>query len=171
MPNIVLIGFSHCGKSTFGKALAKKLQRPFIDTDKLLLEGTSFSKARNLYQKLGEDKFRNLETEKIKLLAEQDGLVIATGGGTVLKFENHSLLQKNGQLIYLATPAKILWQRIKKHGIPAYLSANTNPYQAFLQVYAERESIYQALANDIVATQQKTYSQILTELIALARAI
>ena len=81
MKNIVLIGMPGCGKSTFGKRMAKRLQLPFYDADTVLEEREQ--RTIKAFFAESEDAFRAAETRTLAYLAECDGAVIATGGGVV----------------------------------------------------------------------------------------
>jgi len=100
--NIVLIGLPGAGKTSVGERLARKLSRPFFDTDRLIGDVPS------LLQTEGEEAFRRKETEVLRFLANETGAVIATGGGAVLRDENVALLQKNGRLLFLDRPVNDL---------------------------------------------------------------
>ncbi|MGC3989050.1 MAG: shikimate kinase [Chthoniobacteraceae bacterium] len=89
--NIVLIGFMGSGKSSVGRLLARLLAGRFVDTDQLVVKQAG-CEITELFQKQGEDHFRQLETEALTSLRGQTGLVIATGGGIVLRPENVALL-------------------------------------------------------------------------------
>ena len=101
--NIVLSGMSLAGKTTLGTLLAKKLDRVLEDTDQMIIR-----KEQRLITEIfatdGEKYFRDLETEMARTLAPQTGLVIATGGGAILRQENVDALKKNGCIIFLDRP-------------------------------------------------------------------
>ncbi len=164
MFNIILIGFSHCGKTSSGKLLAEKLGYPFIDTDQLMLVGTEFKTSRELHKALGNAAFRDLEAEKIAALNEYENTVIATGGGAVLMPANQEILSQLGKLVYLVNTAEILWARIKRHGIPSYLSSADDPYAAFLELYKERDAVYRRVADLLVDTQNKSPERVAAQL-------
>ena len=98
--NIVLIGMPGAGKSTVGRLIAKDLMRTFVDTDMLITEREKMRPAEIISEK-GESYFRNVETEIIKEISSRNGLVIATGGGAVLKPENVIYLKNNGVLFFI----------------------------------------------------------------------
>ena len=100
--NIVLIGMPGSGKSTVGKVLAKKLGRPFEDTDAWITE--RYGDIPAIFEKHGEAHFRDLESEAVKALSAQSGRVIATGGGAVLRAENLAFLRQNGKIYFLDRP-------------------------------------------------------------------
>ena len=98
--NIVLIGMPGCGKTTVGKELAKAINKEFIDTDEEIVKREGIS-IPEIFKALGEAGFRKIESEIIKDVAARQGLVIATGGGAVLKEENTKLLKGNGIVFFL----------------------------------------------------------------------
>ena len=98
--NIVLIGMPASGKSSVGKILSKKLDMPFIDTDTEIEKKISCS-ISEFFAREGEEAFRNIESEVICDLAAKQGLIIATGGGAILKNQNVTCLKQNGVLYFL----------------------------------------------------------------------
>ncbi|MGN0494494.1 MAG: shikimate kinase [Acutalibacteraceae bacterium] len=101
--NIVLIGMPGCGKTTIGKAVAKETKKEFIDTDDEIVKNTGRS-IPEIFQKYGEKKFREIESEVIKEVSARQSSVIATGGGAVLNPENVSLLKENGLIVFIDRP-------------------------------------------------------------------
>lgn len=105
--NIVLVGMPSSGKTTVGKIIAQKLDFSFVDTDEFIVE----KEGRNIvdiFANDGEQYFRNCETEAIRETAKKQSLVIATGGGAVLKKENIELLKENGKIYFLDRPLDLL---------------------------------------------------------------
>lgn len=104
--NIVLIGMPSCGKSAIGKKTAEILNRDFIDTDELF-EKTYGKTPEQIIVSMGENVFRQMETEVIKNIVKGNS-VISTGGGIVTKKENISLLKRNGVIIYIERALNLL---------------------------------------------------------------
>ena len=100
MQNIVLVGMPGCGKSTVGKLLAEKTGKAFVDADDKIVELAGKS-IPDIFSQDGEEVFRNLETQALKALGKQSGLIIATGGGCVTKDRNYPLLHQNGTILWL----------------------------------------------------------------------
>lgn len=106
--NIVLIGMPSCGKTTVGKHLAAKLDKPFFDTDEEI-EKQAGRKISDIFREDGEETFRRLEANVIRTIArETSGAVIATGGGAVLREENIRALKRSGRLYFLDRPTEQL---------------------------------------------------------------
>lgn len=147
--NLILFGFKGCGKTHFGKLLAKQLHRPFIDTDDLL--STLFAKKtgeqhtpRTIHAQIGEAPFRALESEALQDLKDKKGVIIALGGGTVLDATNVALLQGIGCLVYLCASAATLQKRIANDNLPAFLDEK-DPTASFLTIFQERKSLYESI--------------------------
>ncbi len=99
MENIILIGMPGSGKSTIGKFLAAETGRLFVDSDEEIVKKIGDIPA--FFAKNGEEVFRKVETEVLKELGKQSGLVLATGGGVVTREENYRLLHQNGRMFWL----------------------------------------------------------------------
>jgi len=110
---VILVGYMGSGKTTLGKKLSEKLAIPFIDSDQAI-EKKMNKTIVQLFEELGEHKFRILETEFIHGLSNTSSFVLATGGGLPCFFDNILLLNDLGLTIYLKTSSEILANRILK---------------------------------------------------------
>ncbi|WP_346665137.1 shikimate kinase [uncultured Mailhella sp.] len=108
MKNLVLIGLSGCGKSTFGRKLAKRLRLPLLDTDVMIEKKTGRS-IPDIFAADGESGFRDIESACAREAAAVQGAVISTGGGMILREENMKELSKNGLVVFIDRhPSRIL---------------------------------------------------------------
>lgn len=105
--NIVLTGMPGCGKTTVGKLLAAALGRELVDTDEEIVRRAGMP-VTEIFSAFGESGFREKEAAVIRETAARQGLVIATGGGAVLRPENVALLKENGRLFFLDRPLEKL---------------------------------------------------------------
>lgn len=150
--NIILFGLPGVGKSAVAKSLAADHGWKFIETDEYVEKyyKNAYCKAlscRQIYRKLGEAKFRELEYQVLLSLFGSKSTVISLGGGTVNKPGNIVLLKSIGSLIYLTGNRKLIFDRLmSKGGIPAYLDAK-NPYESFIKLADQREKIYDEAAD------------------------
>lgn len=110
--NIFLIGFMGSGKTSVGRKISNILKLKFCDMDEEIEKNYGMT-ISEIFNKLGEDYFRGIETETLKRIAKEAGQVISTGGGVVLKEENWDVLNHNGITVYLKAPVDVLWSRIK----------------------------------------------------------
>ena len=139
--NIVLTGMPGSGKTTVGKLLAEALGRKFVDTDVLIAEKTGLSPAE-IITRQGEPAFRDLETQVIRDLASETGIVIATGGGAVLRGENVDFLRMNGKVFFLNRPVEQL--------MPTADRPLSSSREAILKRYEERYPIYCTTADVVI---------------------
>ena len=143
--NVVLTGMPGSGKSTVGKLLAEEMGRPFWDTDVLIEEKTGKTPAE-IIRNQGEKVFRDIETEVIQELSSQNGSVIATGGGAVLRPKNVELLRSNSTIYFLDRPAEQL--------IPTQDRPLSSTKDAILERYRERYPIYKAAADAVIPNSE-----------------
>ena len=108
MKNLVLIGLSGCGKSTFGRRLAKRLRLPLLDTDVMIDKKTGRT-IPDIFAADGESGFRDIESACAREAAAVQGAVISTGGGMILREENMKELSQNGLVVFIDRhPSRIL---------------------------------------------------------------
>lgn len=140
--NLVLIGMMGCGKSTCGRMLARALGRKFVDTDALIeqRQGRAISQ---IFAQEGEDYFRDLESAVAAELSREDGLVIATGGGIILREENVAALRENGFVVWLNRPAEQIFDSVSMAGRPLAQAGKA----AFVERFTQREEKYRAAAH------------------------
>ncbi len=157
---IVLVGPMGAGKTTLGKKLAKSLSVEFLDTDKLISK--DHGPITSLFENLGEQAFREIETNVLRHALSKDA-VIATGGGIVLRDANRELL-KNHRVIFLDSSAKHVLPKINVEKRPLLKS---NP-DAWGEIYNQRLPLYKEVAKETLFTGGKPVSVALKELIELA---
>jgi shikimate kinase len=110
--SVVLLGYRGCGKTTIGRKLADRMWIEFVDTDDLIVAAAGKT-IREIFESDGEEKFRDLETEAVKVACSKPDRVIALGGGAVLREENRALLRSLPHArIYLRCEASELLKRI-----------------------------------------------------------
>ncbi len=134
--NLILIGMPGCGKTTLGSALAKALDRPFLDAD-LELTARAGRSPEEIIRREGEEAFRKRETEILADLGKGSGAVIATGGGCVTRPENRDLLRQNGRVFWVRRDVS----RLPTAGRPLSQTAGT------AELYRRRKDLYAAFAD------------------------
>jgi shikimate kinase len=110
--NIFLIGFMGAGKSSVGRILSDTLNLAYCDIDEEIEERYEM-KIYEIFQKFGEDYFRDIETQALRDILNDTRRVIATGGGVVLREENWEIMERAGITVYLRASLDSLWSRIK----------------------------------------------------------
>jgi shikimate kinase len=148
--NIFLIGLMGAGKTTVGRALARKLNKRFIDSDHEIEARTGVS-IPLIFEIEGEASFRQRESEVIRDLTGQSEIVLATGGGAILKPENRQYLKTRGTVIYLRASVNNILQRTS-HDKNRPLLQTADPRQRLEQLAREREPYYLEIADFVVET-------------------
>ncbi len=157
--NIILIGMPGCGKSALGRQTAKQLNMKFVDMDEEI-EKTEGRKISDIFEKDGEDYFRDVETRCLeKLLGIET--VIATGGGVVVRDENISLLKNSGAaVVFIDRPIEKIMADINTSSRPL-LKDGAERLKA---LHNERNEKY-LLASNIRVMNDKTCDDAVAEII------
>ncbi|MFB0936208.1 MAG: shikimate kinase [Propionivibrio sp.] len=146
--NIYLVGLMGAGKTTIGRSLAKRLSLSFVDTDKEIEARTGVS-IPTIFEIEGEDGFRKREAQIIAEMSARSGLVVATGGGGVLRVENRANMRASGFVVYLNVPPQTLWERTRNDRNRPLLQV-ADPLLKLNQLFAIRDPLYREVANLIV---------------------
>jgi shikimate kinase len=166
MDKIILLGPKHCGKTSIGRAIARKIRGCFIDIDNLIAENTSKS-PRKLYRE-GIGVFKTVEVHSLKQALDDDAVTIATGGGVVDNSEAVALLRdvRDVRLVYLDVRAKTAWERISEDGdeLPPFLNTAT-PQETHHTLHERRAAVYRHLANQIIEADLKTIEEIVCQIL------
>ena len=163
--NIVLCGMMGVGKSVVGAALARRAGARWVDTDQMITE--KCGEIATIFEQFGEEYFRNLEVETVKALVQEDGLVISTGGGLVLREENVSLLKQNGKIVWLRGKVDTLTKRLSEDKTRPLLKTDRGCLQEKLTKMLEnRAPIYERIADFAVDIDGKAPEEIAMEIVA-----
>jgi shikimate kinase len=138
--SIVLIGFMGVGKSSTGKALARKTGLPRFDTDEIVSKRLGLS-IPEIFAMVGEEKFRDTETEVLVQLADAAPGIIVTGGGIVLRPENVKILRELGKIVSLEADAETLFRRISRRATRPLLQTE-NPRATLMELLRVRDPLY-----------------------------
>ncbi|MGI4848427.1 MAG: bifunctional shikimate kinase/3-dehydroquinate synthase AroKB [Janthinobacterium lividum] len=161
--NIFLVGLMGSGKTTIGRALAKKLNKRFIDSDHEI-EARTGATIPLIFEIEGEELFRQREAEVIRDLTLQDNIVLATGGGAVLNAENRAYLKSRGTVIYLRASVSSILQRTS-HDKNRPLLQTADPRRRIEELSRQREPLYREVAHLVIETGRPNV-QWLAQLIA-----
>jgi len=152
--NLFLVGLMGAGKSTLGRQIARRLGLAFVDAD-IELERRLGVSIPTIFEIEGEKAFRDREEALIAELTGRDHVVLATGGGVVVRAASREHLHENGTVVYLhATPA-MLWERIK-HSRNRPMLKVADPRGRLDVLYAERDPLYRSIADHVVESERET---------------
>ncbi len=167
---IVIIGPKGSGKSLIGKMLSHEIGLKFYDTDEVLEEyyyklTNNRLSFREIYREVGREEFGSIEYEAIKTLEEQDYCVISTGGSAFLNSDIRRILRARGSIIiYIHAELDILWERIIKNGIPAYLEGVDDPKLTFSNRIITNYEVCSVYSDIIYNTSYKSPEEIVGDI-------
>lgn len=163
--HLVLVGPMGAGKTTVGERCARRLGRPFVDTDDVVvaLGGASIPE---LFAARGEAGFRALERQAVgDVSASPEPLVIACGGGAVLDADNRRRLRANGVVVWLHAPAPVLAARVGG-GDGRPLLAGRDPQDVLARIVEARVDAYSAAAHAEVDTDGRSVDEVADAVLA-----
>ena len=143
--NIILIGMMGCGKTTVGRLLARRLNRPLADTD-ALIEQRQGRPIPDIFARDGEAAFRALELELCRELGGQEGLIVACGGGLPTQEEAIAALKENGLVFWLDRDPRETYDSLDVSGRPLAQGGRED----FVRRYEVRSPIYHRWANYVI---------------------
>ncbi|MFF7061745.1 shikimate kinase AroK [Pseudomonas sp. NPDC008258] len=153
MRNLILVGPMGAGKSTIGRLLAKELRLLFKDSDKEI-ELRCGANIPWIFDKEGEPGFRDREQAMIAELCELDGVVLATGGGAVMREANRQALHQGGRVIYLhASVEQQVGRTARDRNRPLLRTAN--PEATLRALLEARDPLYREIADVVVETDER----------------
>ena len=163
MKNIVLIGFMGTGKTSVGRLIAARLNRPFIDLDKKI-EAEQNTSISEIFEKYGEEKFRQIESELIAKVSRYTNTVISTGGGAMLRYENRKRLMKNSVIVSLTASVETIIERTSRTNKRPLLDVE-NKEEKISKLLQERSAIY-GQADYIIDTSFYSMQHVAEKIIA-----
>ena len=143
--NLFLIGPMAVGKTSIGKLLARELNLEFFDSDQEI-EKRAGAEIAWIFDVEGEEKFRERESNTLDELTQRDGILLATGGGSVLREENRRILQSRGIVVFLDTTLDTQIRRTAKDRKRPLLQ-NTNHREVLSELKDARDPIYNEVAD------------------------
>ncbi len=149
--NLVLTGFMGTGKSTIGRMIAARLNRPFVDMD-VEIERRAGQSIPEIFATRGEEAFRQMERDLCRELAGQRGLVIATGGGALVDPTNRERMIASGIVICLQASPEGLLARLRAEASTRPLLHSDDPAARIRELLAARAEAYDALPYHIDTT-------------------
>lgn len=160
--NIFLVGLMGAGKTSVGRLLAKRFCKTFYDCDQEIEHRTGV-KIPVVFEIEGEEGFRARETAVLKELATLNDIVLATGGGAVLREENRRALMQNGTVVYLRASLDDLWQRTR-HDRNRPLLQTADPRAKLEELFAQRDPLYREVAAIVVDTGNQSLGNLANRL-------
>ena len=152
--NIFLVGLMGSGKTTIGKLLARRRGLEFIDSDHEIVARCGVS-IPTIFEIEGEEGFRKREASVIDELSLRRGIVLATGGGAVLRPENRGHLKSRGAVVYLKCQPRELYLRTR-HDKNRPLLQIDDPLRKLQELFAARHALYMASADIVLESGRQS---------------
>ena len=162
--NIFLIGLMGAGKTTLGKKLAQDLQCQFYDSDHVIMDRTGVS-IPTIFELEGEEGFRDREEKVINELTEKQGIVLATGGGSVKSRETRNRLSARGVVVYLETTIEKQLARTQRDKKRPLLQVETPPREVLEALADERNPLYEEIADVTIRTDDQSAKVVANQII------
>lgn len=160
--NLFLVGLMGAGKTTIGRALARKTEKTFYDSDHEI-EARTGVRITTIFDIEGEARFRDREAAILSELVQRQNIVLATGGGAVLRPENRRLMVTHGTVIYLRASIDDLLARTQ-YDRQRPLLKTTDPRARLTELFTQRDPLYCEIAHLIFDTSQQNVSLLAQEL-------
>jgi len=145
---VFLVGMPGSGKSTVGRALGRRLQMDWVDSDQVIEQRVGCT-IRDYFERCGEAAFRDVEELVLDELTRSGSLVLATGGGAVLRQVNRQRLHERGTVIYLRSSPEHLVRRLR-NDVKRPLLQVGDPLQRLRDLFAQRDPLYRECAHFVV---------------------
>ncbi|AEY02741.1 shikimate kinase I [Oceanimonas sp. GK1] len=164
--NIFLVGPMGAGKSTIGKYLAQQLHMEFYDSDHEIERRTG-ADISWVFDVEGEEGFRQREEKVINELSELQGIVLATGGGSIKSRESRNRLSARGIVVYLETTVEKQLARVQKDKRRPLLQTEEPPREVLERLAHERNELYREVADYVVRTDEQSAKLVANQIVEL----
>ena len=156
--NVILVGFMGTGKSTVGKLVARTLGFRFVDTDEMIVRKAG-KRIPAIFEEVGEEGFRRIESGVLEDLVHEDGLVVSTGGGIVCGPGNIERMHQFGRVVWLTASEETIWRRVSRNRSRPLLD-NENPRETIHRLLEARREMYEKASHLTVGTDDLTAHEV-----------
>ena len=163
MTNYFLIGFMGAGKSTIAAELVKRTGKKLVEMDSQIVEEQGMT-INEIFAQYGEPKFRDIESDLVKRIANEGNTIVSCGGGVVVREENTKVMKSSGKIIFLTATPETIYERVKDGNDRPILNGHMN-VEYIAELMEKRRALYEAAADVKVATDNKNVDEICDEIL------
>ncbi len=163
--NLFFIGFMGCGKSTMARIISEKTGADLVEMDETI-EAEAGMSINEIFEKHGEQYFRDLESQLVERIMKKGGAVVSCGGGAILRQENVLNMKKNGRVVYFAASPETIFERVRFSTNRPLLNGNMN-VEYIAQLMGRRLPLYESAADVTICVDGKTKQQVVKELMQI----
>ena len=161
---LVLVGLPGSGKTTVGRQLARRLHLPFVDSDHAIEQRLGCT-IREYFEREGEDRFRDIESEVLADLCQNHHGVLSTGGGSVLRPINRERLRQHGHVFYLRSSPEEVFRRLRNDQNRPLLQV-ADPQARLRDLFEKRDPLYRETAHYVIETGRPSVSTLVNMIVA-----
>ena len=165
---VVMVGMMGCGKTAIGRALAERLDVPFLDSD-AEIEAAANAAITDIFARDGEPFFRKREAEVIERLLSGPACILSTGGGAFMQESNRAAIDKLAVSVWLDAPLPLLWDRVR-HKDTRPLLQTADPLATLTEIFHDRTPIYAQAGVRVDVKPQTSIEQTTDQVIAALAA-
>ncbi len=165
--NIILIGFMGSGKSSVGRLVARRTGLQFVDTD-ALVEKQEGKAIPEIFAEQGEEHFRYVERLMLEEIANEKRMVLATGGGIVLREDNRQSLRDIGFVVWLTANEDEIFRRVSRNTNRPLLQT-ADPRAAVKDLFSTRRELYEQTADCVIDSSGMPHRAVVDRIISRAR--
>ncbi|MGB1390030.1 MAG: shikimate kinase [Paracoccaceae bacterium] len=162
---VVMVGMMGAGKTAIGRALAARLDVPFLDSD-AEIEAAANMTIPEIFERDGEPFFRDKESQVIARLLENERGILSTGGGAFMRDENRAIITEKGVSVWLDAVLEVLWMRVR-HKETRPLLRTGNPRATLAGMYETRVPIYARADLRVPSDAQVSIEEMVDRVIAM----
>ncbi len=163
--NIILVGFMGVGKTTVGRLVARERGYSFVDLDREIERVAGFA-IPEIFDRLGEESFRQMESDALGHIEPGTGCVVSCGGGIIGRKQNRALLGELGFVVWLTADVNEILARVSRNNNRPLLQ-NADPRAAIHTLLALREPLYREVADVVIDTSGKDFHEVANTLLQL----
>ena len=167
-PHLILVGLPGVGKTSIGRAAARRLERQFLDFDEEIERRTGMN-VREIFRLKGEEHFREQELALTRELSATSGMVLSPGGGWITQPGSVELLRSTGRIIYLRASPEAVARRLRRVETRPLL-AGRDPLLALRELYEKRRGLYET-ADVVLDTEKLVKQQLIAKIVELGSTI